>query len=377
MAPTTYEIDFGNGLNIERAEEAVKILGAERQPNAPVVLNLSRCEHIDIGAGWRLGNAMRRFAGKTRLSAIVPDPPEHLSGWWFRNYTRSAIGFAIAKHAKEVVNPQQANLTNMIRTYYSKPRTVSNSPATISGCWTGRNFVLIPDLHDRSLSPDDEQAFRDALVPYYSLVNFDRDAYPSQTLDPITRMLYEAVQNVYDHAARAPLAGHPTLMSYLLLGYYKTIQSVKGPREFTDYAKRVAKLAADEMSYRGFLEAVVNDDGMGVAARHALDPEIYRQSYDDEGAAMLTALRPGQSVKLRSRDAPIRGTPGYGSVYILDALRQTSAFALLRTGRAVAFYDGTAEQPGFSLLGNAIGYMPGTTLQIVLPIRRRTLFGSA
>jgi hypothetical protein len=84
------------------------------------------------------------------------------------------------------------------------------------------------------------------------------------------------------------------------------------------------------------------------------------------------------SVKIRAQDTTIRGDPGYGTVYMMSALRTLSAYATLRTGRLLAVFDGTSDQDAFRFAPDAFAYMPGTMLEIVFPRTTRQLsFGDA
>src|SRR5262249_13321941 len=118
-----------------------------------------------------------------------------------------------------------------------------------------------------------------------------------------------------------------------------------------------------------FVQVCVNDDGVGIAARQSLDPSIYTGPIEHEKEALRGALSARSLVKLRAHDARVRGTPGQGYTYIDACLRSLRAFAVLRTGRLLAVFDGTDDQgDGFALVAGDLGYMPGTTLDVLIPI---------
>jgi len=70
---------------------------------------------------------------------------------------------------------------------------------------------------------------------------------------------------------------------------------------------------------------------------------------------------------LVANDTKVRGDPGYGSVYILSCLQALQAYATLRTGRLLAVFDGTSDTSAFRFAPQTLGYIPGTTLDIVFP----------
>ena len=93
------------------------------------------------------------------------------------------------------------------------------------------------------------------------------------------------------------------------------------------------------------------------------------ESKEAEENAVRDALTARSSVKLRAHDARVRGTPGQGYTYIDSSLRALRALAVLRTGRLLAVLDGTDDAcEGFKLVPGELGYMPGTTLDVLIPI---------
>src|SRR5262249_4732282 len=118
-----------------------------------------------------------------------------------------------------------------------------------------------------------------------------------------------------------------------------------------------------------FVHVCVNDDGVGIAARQAQDLQIYQGDIEEEEKAVRDALKSRSSVKLRARDCLVRGVPGEGFTYIDHSLQPLRAFAVLRSGRLLAAFDGTEESSqGFKLVHGALGYMPGTAIDVLIPI---------
>ena len=105
-----------------------------------------------------------------------------------------------------------------------------------------------------------------------------------------------------------------------------------------------------------FVQVCVNDDGVGVAARQSQDLDIYQGPLEAEETAVRDALKTNSSVKLRAQDCRVRGISGFGYTYIESCLRSLRALAVLRTGRLLAFLDGTDDsRKGFDLAARVFG----------------------
>jgi hypothetical protein len=364
-------LDAGHGLNLERAEIFVAELAATPVLSRNIDLVLSNCRNVDVGAGWRLGNALRRARPHSHLSVTVPND-NFSSSWWFRNFTRSGLGFSLARYA-DVVKADDKTITNALRDYYFADRTKSSTTDLARFSWNAPNFVLVHSLDTGVIDPDDIGNFTDTLLLSLPRVGFDPSAYEPAHQQQLFDLLFQSVQNVYDHASKAPLPADIGIFSYLSLRHYKEIENPKAKTpEFSEYLQMVESLPP---SYErdGYIEVVINDDGVGMAARQSLNASIYWEDIDAESFAFTTALQAGQSVKPRSQDCLIRGDPGYGTPKIEAALKELLAFGLLRTGRLYYYLD-PFKLNGFARGPHSLGCMPGTTLQIILPCRKRTLW---
>lgn len=358
-------VSFGRGLNLKRAEETFLTLHTLPE-GSPCRLDLSSCAHVDVGAGWRLGLALRAFAAKGRLSITVPDITTFDDRQWFLHFTRSGLGMAMAKYAAEISTPSR-DITEELRAYYRHPRS---SIETSLPAWIGSTFLMVQDLHQGVLPVEDEGRFKSILTDLLPRAQVDVEAYTGSSLDSLMRLLFEAVQNVWDHADQSPIRPGSEIVSYIAARYYQTINLPKAlTNEFSCYLQRWSTKIPDGTDYRGFIEIVVADDGVGVAARHAQDLGIYQGPVAEEVIALTEAMANGNSVKLRVHDATIRGVPGFGSAKIAAGLTDLAAFAVLRTGRTLAFFDSTSTESMFSCRTEPLGLMPGTVLQVVFPRR--------
>jgi hypothetical protein len=362
MVDRQLEIHFGNGLNIERSEKALLTLAnAVSSGVEEIRLNLSACQHIDSGAGWRLGNALRYYSELVKMEIAVPpvSSPKDFQGAWFLNFTRSGLGHSIALRARSIIS-EERDITEMVNSYYSESVRSSS-----------QNHIIIRNL-ESSINCNNYDSFLLELyrcLPYVGVVS---GMYEARALNNLGRLTYEAIQNVYDHAGRSPFVGASSVMSHFSLAYYKNIENPKylSPN-FLEYRSRIRGILDWTTDFQGFVELVVNDDGNGIAARFSQDSRIYWKEVSLEENALLGAFREGSSVKLLAGDSPLRGDPGFGSEKMLAALKSLSAFCEIRTGRKQAIYDSTVESVGgLSLLSEVLGYMPGSALHIIIPRRR-------
>jgi hypothetical protein len=365
-------LSAGHGLNLERAESFVAELGKVPTLGGEVEIDLQDCAHVDVGSGWRVGNALRRSRENFYLRVRIPDPRGY-SGWWFQHFTRSGLGMAIARYADAIFVGRE-EITKQFRLYYDTPRLVGTPlPGFEKYLWQAENFCLVNSLENGVMNPDDVGEFGAVILKLLQKVSFDEAAYRKEDIQQLFDLVFQSVQNVYDHASKKPLPSETPILSYISLRYYRGINPPKSKTsELSTYLESLRSQPA-RYEFTGFIELVVNDDGAGIAARHSLDPNIYWGNIEYESEVLVRALQAGQSVKLRSKDALVRGDPGYGTSRIEAALKSLEAFALLRTGRLALVLD-PLKSSSFTLIDSSYGYMPGTTLQIVLPCRRRVLW---
>lgn len=355
-------LDFGHGLNLARAEDTLTRLAELSVLPASIVVDLRKCRHVDVGAAWRFGNALRLLRQTKDLRVLLPDfglqPPKLFDhSKWFSLLTHSGLGNSIARSASEIHSGDQ-DITQELREYYANPRATPPLPIH---AWASSTFIYVPDLLRGDLSPDDPADFNLRFRELLTRSQLDVRAYPHRAVAALFQLLFEALQNVWDHAGKAPLPPGTEIASSLAVRYFKIITPPKAlTGEFNAFLSRTADTD-------GFIETVVVDDGVGVAARHSQSDNVYHGSFATEVSATAEAFRSGSSVKLRVEDTSLRGSPGYGFTKILDGLRALRAFALLRTGRVLCFYDSTLEDETFSQLAHPLGYMPGTALQVVFP----------
>jgi hypothetical protein len=173
----------------------------------------------------------------------------------------------------------------------------------------------------------------------------------------VTEIAYHAVQNVFDHAYRKPFVGETNIFSFIVARRRTDL-----PTHLSSYARTIQPMPHDS-----YLELTINDDGIGIPARHAQDDTIYWGDSGDEHQALASALAPRSTAKLLAYDATVRGVPGLGTSAILRNVRDLNAYATLRTGRFQTTIDGTTDEH-YQIDPEVRGYVPGTLLNILVPI---------
>jgi hypothetical protein len=222
-------IDLGGEVSPANAESVVSQL-AEHEEGSPFSLRFSGYPYMAPGTGWRIGNALRRFSGGP-LQAVVPPFGE---GDWFRAFTRSGLGYALAAHAGRILT-DGADVTAKVRGFYSSKEKRAD-----------QNAVFFGDLHRGvTVNPDREDLFRDAFLASLKKVNVRPTNFDPDRLADVIKLTFEGIQNIYDHAAKKPLPPGSAIVSYFLLGYYKSVWGHPDPTgRLRGYEERLTALTA-------------------------------------------------------------------------------------------------------------------------------------
>lgn len=360
-------IDLDGSITTSGAERFVATVSGAPEYVQGLQLDLQRVSEISLGAGPRIGNALSRFED-VGLEVVIPemgngDWADYVSKQW-KLFTRSGLGLAIATHASKVRFGEWEVTPDFKRHY-----------GTAVGVF--QNSVTIGEVDSpSSINASDPNTFSFALTGFLPKVNVPSGAFPKEDFSPLVELCREAILNVRDHA----FAGMPPdrkRVAYLSLRFYRSLWTPEDDNDpLAPYLRRLWKSKSEVLQKTsGFLEIVVNDDGLGVAGRHSQDTNIYWKPIQSEHQIVLDALRAGGSIKPVAMDAVIRGDPGYGFSVMAESLRKLQGFALLRTGRVLAVCDGTRTDPlsrAFSIVSGQMGrvnYLPGTLIQAVVPIR--------
>jgi len=349
--------DFSHAVSIENVELCLLQWSAAEDAESETELNLAELRNVEPGAGIRLANAMRRWAAGRLV--IVLAPGLDLKGSdWFRLFSRSGIGWAIAAHAKEVKSGDH-DVTAEVRSYYAG-----------LGSTQANSCLMYRNLESGALAPNQDRFMAVLFAAMREHLARAEEWIEVENRRALARLAYEAIANVIDHAFGSPWAGEGEQLSYLSVRWYQTISTASdalgGLRSFRRSHCRSLGLGED---ISGWLEIVVVDDGVGIAARQRQIPEksIYRGPIIEEDDALREALSTNATVKLRARDAQLRGEPGYGTTIMAECLRRVGAYAALRTGRRLVEFD-PWRQREFELNPVEFGWMPGTAVQVLLPV---------
>ena len=321
-------------------------------------IDLSDVRYVEVGAGWRLGNAISHWSTFGPIHVDVPDI-EIGSSEWFTIFTRSGLGLALSAFASRVARGGE-DVKEEIGEAHPLATQVKS-----------RNHVMISDLTvDPGLArlPRFATEF-DAWAPLIGLPGFNREKrVVREALHLLGR---EALANVIDHAFKRPFADERPRLSYLTLNFVKQLRALKGLGDLSQYQETVeARNAEADSSLNGYVEMIVCDDGSGIAARHEQRAAIYEGPREDEDRALSRSFIAGASVKPITRDAVTEGKPGYGFTRIADGLRDRHAFAEIRSGRRQINFNAAAKDTGegFEVQATELGYLPGTMLHVLFPV---------
>lgn len=356
-------------LTIASAEEVVTSLAQDVLPSR-VVVDFSECQAVDAGAGFRLANAFARFrtSNFSSLEVILPtnEQKSHFYGRrWFQVFVRSGIGASLATYATTVY-AGLADVTGQFATYFQRITegytTASPNNVVVSGLRGSHvNVVSLEMFHEVHL--------RSALRKCH----YSEDDVSKGDIYDAGAICFEAVRNVLEHSNKPPGEAMLDVLSYLGIRYFKSISpAAHDSFGFRDYLiSREKKSSGLGVSY---LELTVNDDGVGIPARFAGSTSVYRASIIDEVDVLQAALTSGQSAKnQRASGNTGLGTGGFGYTQIIESLVRLEAYAVLRTGRCCLVLDGAAGDGSFSVDSKPYGFMPGTTLHVVVPIRPKQI----
>ena len=326
---TTRTHPFRHSVGLDEVEALLGSWSIDSDSDTETVLDLSECRNVDTGAGMRLANAMRRWAAG-RLVVLVPTDIDLQSSDWFRLFTRSGLGWAIAAHAIAVHSGDQ-DIAEHVRGYYA---TTSSSHAS--------NCLMFHGIEDGALVPTQDRFVSTVLQGMRQYLGHAHEAISPADRRSLARLAHEAVTNVVDHAFAAPWHEQGVPLGYLSLRWYRTISAKNDELGgLHTYIQAHHERLAPTDTIAGWMEIVVADDGVGIAARQAQVDEasMYSGSITAEDEALDGALQSSATVKLRTLDAQVRGEPGYGTAIILECLSSIKAYAALRTGRCLVEFD--------------------------------------
>ncbi len=359
-------------LTVERAEYIAAALLAHGDPKQTIELDFRELRNIAASAGPRLGNCLREVTRRgLRLTVVLPS-----SERWRSTLGGELLGQQLARHAT----------------------TIRGSTADVSGDALRELLSAVSSSTD-NLSHAHADVERSVVAASRTVAAFEQgivewsDSFPSRFTRPVARRavplagaLAEGCWNVLDHSGRQPLVPNAGVASQYSYKWVPMSELRLTPEGFSGGLDRLTEYLGSivdsvEVSDRpqGFIQLQVVDDGVGIAARHALDPEIYDGGVEAELQAFEEALAAGGSVKLRSLDCVVEKTPGYGLTNVANALWKVRGFGMLRSGRVVGSYDGFGAPDDqrdfvFEAAVAARNRLVGTMLYMLAPVSDHGLF---
>lgn len=313
---------FRQTIAVHEVEELLRVVDRRADHGISWSLDMSAVRHVQPGVGYRLGNALSRWS-RGEVAVLVPDPRD-FSGAWFQTFTRSGIGLALARHVTSV-RAADDDITERVRAYYAAKGAVSST-----------NYAVETDIEDGGLTAEIDD-FAATFLSLARLVRLDSSVLSQHGRRALVTLVSEATLNVVDHAYKEPWEYADAALSFLSLRYYERVHAQDGEMGLAAYLERAgqALAEADEVPL-GWVEIVVCDDGVGIAARQSGNSDVSDEPPAREQNALSGALTAGQSIKLVARDAVTIGEPGYGFTLIAGALKELKGYAALRTGRLLA-----------------------------------------
>jgi hypothetical protein len=323
-------------------------------PDRAEPFDLSACEFVQIGAAWRLAAAMHQARASGGLHVVVPALDN--ARRWFLSFTRTGLAHAVARYAARVTTAAGDDVTQELELRYPDGEFAANNFA----CDTGLRQM-------QDIEPIARFA-RVARQRWWPAVNITAHTFPQTAEDALLHLCHEAVENIVDHAYKRPYQPSPVQAPSIALSYYSANEPGVSAGAFTQFLATAEQHGTGDL--RGFLEIVVRDDGVGVAARQALDASVYSEPVDAEQQIAADAFARGSTIKLRAGDCEIRGQPGFGFSNIFEHLRKLGAYAQLRSGRLSYVFDGSGPRDAAEALAvqAPAGFLPGTVLNIVVPV---------
>jgi hypothetical protein len=339
----------GASLEVKDVEKLLGELEDRREAPSAWHLDLSDTRHVQPLAGARLAAAVRQMATEHLSVALPPDE----NGQRFRVLYRTGLLAAIAAHASEVEGEGDELLAK-----------VERDPQSYS---TATNLIVFSRVDQGGLVGQKDR-FASRLFGELArhLPGVGRSLAGS-TQAALVEAGYEGIANIADHAYTRPFEGSPERTALCLLSWHKEISATSGDRlglaSFIEGTR--GRISPDRLHW---LQMTLIDDGNGIPARQAIDPEIYEEPLAVEEEVFAKALERGASVKLAAADAPLRGDPGWGLALIAEALTAAGGYGALRSGRQVVTLDPSSPRPGWTLHPDPLAPLRGTVLELILPV---------
>lgn len=361
---------FPRTLTAVNAEDTAAALNTLNPNAGEVLLDLSPLVKVDAVAAARIGGALRSLAEGHAITAVLP-----------KQLQAARIDALTDSDDRDVEAVVRSGLLHFLVAHCSALQLGDVDVRHIldetigTRALHGKTYYLLPQLHAGAIvNVNDFDQFAADFRRWEERLPRPFAENSPEDFQALAQLCFEAIQNVYDHAGKSPLAPDSIISSFFSLAFHQTLP--KNPGEhISGYLRRYAK--DSNRSVISFIEILVVDNGPGIPARQAGSFDIYAGSVQDEANRLDEALRTGGSIKLRALDSKIRGDPGYGYTKIDDSIANLHGWASLRSGRLRLVSDSTRSPPsrgltGFRKVNDKFGFeyglMLGTILQVIIPL---------
>ncbi len=358
--------DFGKTISIEDCEKFVSVISSGIKINSPLVLDLKKTKYLEPVVGSILGNTLRRYADKKLLKVILPKVNKNnYKNILSSNYIKSNLLQSILLHTDQIYNNNNENINKDIQEILDDFYNSKHKPR--------KQYISIADIHSNNLHfYDSYDLFYEMFSTKLKTLFGSKKINSLKSMDGVFSVCYEASQNIVDHANKLPFDDKKILNSYLTISYHNKL--IAKHYKLAAYLKSLGKEFSVDGSTISFIEIIINDDGLGIAARQSLDANIYWRNHSKEKAIIEKAFSAGGTVKFGVNDSNLRHDPGFGFAKICQKLESLKAYATIRTGRSLyvlnSFSRFTKNEFIFTNKKNntEYGYVPGTLIHILVPI---------
>jgi hypothetical protein len=335
----------GHSLEVGWVESLLSSLADRDECPREWHLDFSETRHLQPLAGARLAVSMRELA-RDRLTVTLPSERER-----FRVLYRSGLLAAIAAHAEIEGEGDELLLR------------VAEDP----GAYAPATNLLVFNRVDQGTLAIDKDRFATRLWAELGRhLSRVRHGLGRETRSALVEVGYEGIANIVDHAFTRPFEGEGDRVALCLLSWHNEISASPSDQlGLAPYIQRTERELGDKL---GWLSVAVLDDGNGIPARQALDPEIYAGPHAAEEAALAEALEQGASIKLAAADAVVRGDPGWGLALIAHAVLAAGGYGCLRSGREIVELDPYSPRLDWTLRHERLAPLRGTVLEFILPV---------
>lgn len=350
-------------VDLRSCDEVADHLSHQQPSRETVTVDLTACD----GAVWpyaeRLGMIVAAFSRTVDINVRLPrephgDPgPRVIPGADERPELAAWFPLSLAA--------LRARFTVSVGESAERIALFNHRPMWDAGIVARRGVYVVDDLDKRAhLAAESGGGFSSRFQLWMRQANVFAGGADRFVWQAAAQISHEAIQNVYDHAAKRPYEANAPLFSI-----------AETARVTGDFDRSRSSTAARGMLppiESSLLGVTVVDAGVGIAARHSGSLEIYKGSFEDELRHFRDALATGRSIKMRAADATVRAAPGFGFTIVASFTRMARGVCEIASGRTRAVFDARDQTTqGYVVATEAATLLPGTQVSVRLPLGAR------